>query len=366
MFVLYVVVEHYSPKPISWETSLLTNDKNPYGCYILDERLTDLFPASDKSFLSLYEMKDSTDQILILAPNLEMDRLDIETLLDKVDQGYSALLGSFYISQKLLDTLGLETIYRPFDQIRNDTIDIFTDTDTLHYSSALFKTWLVLKDSSWVVHARQEKPVLASRPWGKGYITVSASPLVFTNYAILQDETLAEMALNTLGYQPIHNTLFYHTGKPQNTSTFRYIVTEKALRWALYLSLALIAFLLVIDSQRRQTMIPIIRPPINTTVDFIKTLAALFHREGNHKKAAEKLAGYFLHDLQKRFVIHPEFDESYYSFIAKKTNSEKARIIKLFEQIQSIRAARSINEDQLKNFHKDLNEISDNYAKRIV
>lgn len=359
MFILYVSAEYFSPKPLDWTTTFHENDKNPFGAFILNDRMNDLFNSTEISNLTLYELKDSSSQILILAEFLSLDEADLEVLLSKADQGQSIFIASESFSENFTDTLGIISEYQPLENIGSrDTIAVTGSESTYEFSSLLFKSHFESLDSTWSIHASQADPILISRDWGQGKIVLCSAPLLFSNYGMMQDYRFAEMAMNLIPNEPIHFTKFYQLGKPQNTSPFRYILTEESLRWALYMSLAVILLFLIVNSQRRQRHIPVIAPLENTTVHFIKTMAALFYREKNHKKAGEKLANHFLHELQRKYLIKPSFSESYYSYLSKKTQSEKTEVIKVFEGIQYMQQASSISEQTLSKFYQDFKAIN--------
>ena len=46
LFILYVVAELNKPKPVDWTVTLSKSDKNPYGGYIVYNRLRDLFSSA--------------------------------------------------------------------------------------------------------------------------------------------------------------------------------------------------------------------------------------------------------------------------------------------------------------------------------
>lgn len=357
-FFLYIGVEYYSPKPLDWTVTFHAKDKNPYGGYILNERLQDFFDESEKSNLSLYELKDSTAQLLILSEYFELDELDMKVLLNKVAEGQSAIIASHHFSKQLMDTLEISSDILPFKQISADTLKLRMKNQFVDYESKFFRSSFGAIDTTWQIHASLSDPVLISKPWGKGKLILCTMPLLFTNYGIVSNEHFAEYTLNLLSTDKIHLTQFYQMGKVQNSSPFRYILTQESLRWALYLSIFLILIFLIVGSQRKQKSIPVIPPLENTTVSFIKTMGALFYRERNFKLAAEKLIISFFSDLQKRHFLGPDFSETYYAFIASKTATDRSLVIKIFERLQNIQQIKVIDESALKQLYKDLNTFN--------
>src|SRR5690606_2219229 len=87
LFVVYVIVEYYSPKPLDWTVTFAPNDKNPYGGYILYDRLDDFYSEKAVSFETLYEAQDADAHLLILASTFNPSDTDIDALFDILDQG---------------------------------------------------------------------------------------------------------------------------------------------------------------------------------------------------------------------------------------------------------------------------------------
>lgn len=359
LFVLYVVIDYYSPKPIDWTITFHSNDKNPNGAYVLNDRLPDLFEDYENSYLTLFELEDSSSQVLILANSLDLSLSEINLLLDRVNEGNSVLIAANYISQNLLDTLDIKMSYYPLVEFDSDTVIVSMNEAQLFYSTALTNSSFVMvtEDSTWQIHAKTDNPILMSKRIGEGEIILSSAPQLFANYGILQNHNFAENALKRMPDRPLHYTQYYQSGKPQVNTPFRYFLSQVSLKWALYLSMFTIFIFIFTNSQKRQKTIPIITPLQNTTVQFIRTMAALFHRKKDHKKAADKLIQHFLLDLQNRFYHKPDFSEGYYSFLANKTSSDKVQVIKLFEGIQQMQQLDRIDERALQSIYNDMKNI---------
>ena len=270
----------------------------------------------------------------------------------RLDQGYSVLIAATQFSESLQDSLELRTTVKGQRLIpsRSDTLDVKFGNLELAYQSALIYGEFVGLGEEWETLARTDLPILIRRKVGQGYLLLCSTPLLFSNYGLLHDPEFAELALSQLDDRSMYYTQYYHLGRQESTTPFRYILTQQALTWALYLTLATLAGFLIINSRRKQRPIPVIVPPENTTVNFVKTTGALFYREKHHVKAARKLASYFLLDLQKRYFVKPGFTEKYYQFIASKTGLEKAEVIRTFEQIEALPQTTHMASEDLRNF----------------
>src|SRR5690554_4237229 len=87
LFATYVIVTYYSPKPLDWTITFAQNDKNPYGGYILYDRLEDFFSEKAVSFQTLHEAREAEAHLLILTTKFMPSGSDVEALYDILDQG---------------------------------------------------------------------------------------------------------------------------------------------------------------------------------------------------------------------------------------------------------------------------------------
>lgn len=365
LFLLYVLVQYYSPTPLLWIPTYDVDDKDPYGAYILGERLPDLYQGPVTfSNTTLYEEQGREGNVLIIAEQFSPSETDLSSLQERLDRGYSVLIAATRFSEGMQDSMELRTIVKSQRLIptRADTTEVSFDGRKEEYSAALIYGEFAGLGKEWETLASTEKPVLIRRNIGNGRLILCSVPLLFSNYSLLQNPDFAAYALNQLDESGVHFTAYYHLGKQESTSPFRYILTEAALTWALYLTLATLMCFLIINSRRKQRPIPIMNPPENTTVHFIKTMGALFFREKNHVKAAQKLSAYFFLDLQKRYFVKPAFTEKYYQFITSKTGLDKAEVIRTFEQIEALPKTTYMAGEDLINFQDRLRNF--NYHRR--
>ena len=356
MFLLYVMLNYYARKPLNWNPTFHPADKNPYGGFVLFDRISDLF--SEQAFSSdrtLYELQDSVGNLLVLGTQGNLIETDLNELIRRVRRGNVALVAAEQFSFAAKDTLQFDTERTRLFRLPNatDTIDVTFGDSKAQLSDVLVETYFKLSDTTkWEVLAQTKRPVLIARPMGDGLLILSSTPLAFTNFGLLQDHRLAEFALKQLPDEPLQFTHYYQTGKIQSSSPFRYVLTEASLTWALYLSLLLIGSLILVDSQRRQRPIKVVQPPKNSTVQFVKTIGALFYRERNNRKIANKLTQYFQEELYKKYHKAPAFTERYYEWLANKTGVSKTHVIQTFQSLQHIAQSPNISDKQL----TDLNE----------
>lgn len=356
LFIIYVVVDILTPDPISWEVTFKTDDKNPFGSYILNERSADLFSGGfELSFNTLSELVDTEKNILIITEYAEIVRTDRDNLFQVLDDGGNVLIAATSFDGGLADTLGfyVDIEYSNLDQgifEAPEEVIVLQGLEYKYPSSLILNHFELEKDHDWeVIATSKDKPVAISKSVGEGRITLVSVPYMFTNFGLLVNDNFQASAelLSYLPEENVHYTMYYKSGKGEVQTPFRYFLRQDALRWTLYLGLFLVALLLIISSWRKQRAIPVILPPPNTTVQYVKTLGALFFRERNHKRAAEKLIAHFLFEVKDKYFVQVDFSDKFYELLSAKSSVEQEQVIRTFELIQHVKEARQIEEREL-------------------
>jgi hypothetical protein len=118
--------------------------------------------------------------------------------------------------------------------------------------------------------------VALSYPVGKGEIILVTTPLLFTNYGILNNPAYVHRLMNRLKPLPVVRTEAYMPNvNVAETSPFRELLKRPPLRWALYLTILGVVLLMGFSARRRQRAIPEVTPPKNYQLDFIRRIGTL-------------------------------------------------------------------------------------------
>ena len=348
--LLLVLVEYLTPKPINWAFTLEQRDKSPYGTYVLGALLKDVFPGQtiEPSQNSLFDLEDENlaeANLLIIATEFDPDSLDAAVLLEQVDQGATALIAASFYRGYLADTLRLEvdtrllpTLPEPSDTLPQRTYD---QTYFTAYDSA--RTTVLARDGD-------NHPVLLQMRFGAGVLLLSSVPYQFTNYHLLR-ENGADATARTLSYLPVRDvywTEYYQTGRREATTPLRYVLSQPALRWALYLTLAGLLLFMVLEAKRKQRAIPVVQPPANTTLEFVDTVSKLFLRTRDHKNIADKQIQYFLDELRTRYRLDTsQLDEDFRKKLQHKSGKTPEEVDTLVASIQRTQQQNMLSADEL-------------------
>lgn len=355
LFITYVVVEYYSPKPLNWTVTYSHKDKNPYGSFVLYDRLDDLFSGKEVSFNTLYEsIEDDESHLLILSDRFIPSRSDIDALFQQLRDGKSIFISSQFFSQDFLDTLGISVVFNPLAAVTKDSVQIDFNNEITNFPAKFINAHFdsLANSKEWEIKAAAEDPILIQKGFGTGKLILSSTPLVFTNYGFMELEAVdfIASALSLIPNEPISYSRFYQSGKLEPATPLRYLLSQEALRWALYLTILLLFVYLVVASRRIQRMIPIREPNTNITVQFIKTIGGLYHKEGKHHNAGKKLISHFLKTLTAQYYI-PVFNAVAYHKISAKSGVPVEKVIKTFDLIEEVKRSDKLSEAGLKQLY---------------
>ena len=196
-------------------------------------------------------------------------------------------------------------------------------------------------------------PVLLRIAYGKGTILLSSTPLMFSNFAMLnsQNEEYIAGIMSCLPTSSLHWTEYYQLGRMEATTSLRYILSEPALKWAFFTLMISILILMFFEAKRDQRIIPIIKPLKNETLDFMKTISRLYYQKKDHKDLASKKILHITEHLKQHMQIDINEDLSdVIGKVAAKTLSDEQEVKKLFDQMNKISSSRYISALELKIF----------------
>lgn len=373
LFAVWIIVQHYSSKPVDWRINCNSYSKSPYGCYVLNDMFKILFPEqvieyNNECFAASLDTSISDSRnLIIISPGFKPDNYDINALLNFVAKGNHLFISSTYFDDSFLDTLNVKltrplidsSMFKPGKEMvflkeqkvcvdsvyrynRNMPLYSFSDFDSLHIA---------------ILGANRDGGInFICISLGKGKIYLHSQPLVFTNYHLLYGNT--NYASIVLSYLPVQRTIWDNYYKPDrfvNTSPVRYILTQPALRTSYYLLLFTLLLYLVIESKRRQRFIPVIKPPENRSLEYVKTIGDLYFHQHDHADLAKKKVIYLKEFLREQYYITqltntPEF----VGIVASKTGVATAQVSQLLKMVQHYETTTTISEDNLIDFNQKL------------
>ncbi len=400
-FGIFLAVKLSRPKEFDWTPTYASEDKNPFGAYVLRELLPPLFNGHRVQVTNktLYELRDSLkahQNILILAHSYSADAAEVKVLLDHVHAGGTAFIGAQSFHGKLADTLQLRTYdylfrdgmyskrkdssYVKFVNAHLDTLAHFGfRRDNIHnYFEAPdttngFVSGLGERDSVDILQAKGllakttviasndlGKPILINVRWGKGSFIICSTPLAFTNIYALKNNN-SKFISEALSYLPADDLTwseYYSIGRLESGSPLRFILTHDPLAWAYYITVIALLLFMTFEAKRKQRIIPIINPLTNSSLEFVSTVGNLYFSRGDHKNIAEKKIIFFYDHVRAKYSLNPAAGgENFISLLSKKSGKNEVQVRRLFELIRDIQSKRPVSEAELRLLNDEMEKF---------
>lgn len=192
--------------------------------------------------------------------------------------------------------------------------------------------------------AIKKVPTAVSVPYGKGEVIFVSSPLLFTNYGMLEGNTSVYIfrLMSYLADLPVYRTEAYVKTDAMlvaEQSPFREFIKRPPLRWALYLTLLGVVLFMIFTARRRQRVIPIMSKPDNRSLEFIQLIGTLYYQRKDHVDLVRKKFKLFAEELRKTAgvdISDVNTDDSEYLLLAEKTGMNSDRLKKVIRQIRLV------------------------------
>ncbi len=406
----------------TWIPTYSKYDKQPFGAFVLDKMLdASLKQTYTHSYKSVYRLLNEeyleNQNLLILTNSFDLPEEDIKDLLAYVEKGNKVLIAASYFSYDLMDTLHLSYnrsgylgnivdplnirksmkpvyFFRTENQITSYefpyvTMDGYFDPFIPAEATALNDSVpmedkqsediresdlsggvsgpdsVVREDLPPVTVLAEdefERPLLLKYPVGKGYLLLSSTPKMFTNYGVL-DSVNSGFVWQTMGYlqdQPLMRTENLQRGTDQSTSPLRYILSNRALRWGLYVALLTVVLFMIFTAKRKQKVIPVIKAPENKMLSFVRSIASLYLRKNNNADMVRKKYVYWADRMKQQYgvdLINSEHDREFCISFAAKTGRDPDQIIELLGRLDSIHPDNYVTDEEMKQLIEKMNLI---------
>jgi hypothetical protein len=358
---LLILLDYNRPKPIDWTPSYSTNDKIPFGLYVLDKEAPVLFKGNEIEKFSVtpyeyFELKYDYDnsKYNIKGSFINIDgknRIDNESakeLLLFAQHGNTVFLSMTEFPKLLMDTLKIEATNGFYYK---DSIAFSCNKEKAGHKKHFFSEGISFSYFKSVdtlattILGHQEIGTIKQANfikvrYGNGNFILHTQPAAFTNFHLLKGDhyKYAEEVLSYLPQENIYwNTKNYLDGE-ESGSPLRYVLKQPGLKWSLYIALIGLVIFIIFNARRKQRIIPEISPLKNTTVDFTKTIGNLYYQEGNHHTIIEKKIIYFLEHIRTEYLIDTySLDEEFVEKLHQKTGKPVEDIQKTVSLIKKYR-----------------------------
>lgn len=379
LFVLLFLLQMRLPKKFEWNATYYHADRQPFGCYVFDSVLTESMPkgyqVTSKTFRQLdHEHPSEKIGVLMVVDEQNLKKLDVKHLCNIARRGGKVMVVTRESDDQSKDTIYYNELehtfrlqfipayyfsyYRIYNRATGNESE-YKDTITWSgkpkvYPNHDYIVWqgLVggyldfdsLQTNSSLAFEADTMLVAASVPYGKGEVIFVTSPLLFTNYGMLEGNTSEYIfrLMSMMADVPVYRTEAYmktDATMDVNYSPFRELIKRPPLRWALYLLMLGVVLLMVTTARRRQRVIPIIAPPLNKSLEFVRLIGTLYYQRCTHAELVRKKFTFFAEELRRRCGIDVRdvnTDDGEVRFLAEKTGLGEAYIQKTLREIRLI------------------------------
>lgn len=428
LLLLVFVMDRQLPKRFVWTPTFSRTDKQPFGCALFDSLLTvslsQGYTVTGRTFYqllqedSLRRVKENHHQLtanienrdtasckgfLLTADYPELRQVDIEALLRLAEYGHTVMVAGNAFPPLLSDTLGIHcsgSIFMPvhFKQqaLRNlakDTLYWVADSAVYPRRSFNFHPMLcatdiwrtpptakvlayklsppipildAMKSDSIPADTLVEVPVALSIPHGKGTVVLVSTPLLLTNYGVMNGRNVDYVfrLLSQFGSLPVVRTEAYALPFSEaGQSPFRYFLSQRPLRWALYLTLTGLLLFVCFTARRRQRAIPVIRPPENKSLEYVKLIGTLYFRRKDPADLVRKKFLYFADEIRRQVQVDVEEvtdDERGFERLSRRTGIDREKIANFIRYLHLIvYGGATVSDEEMKRCVRGMQEVMD-------
>jgi len=369
--ILWILFEIFKPTPISWEPTLINTDKNPYGTYILFNEAGSIFPVEKIkiSRLPVYEqVSDSTlpeYNYLIVSQSVSFSDAERKKIKAFASAGNHVLIAANTFNDSFIDSLGIKVTTQFDFTSKADTTYHFCNpaVEKRNFSVPSFAHgYFTLTDSALkitgIIEDLQKRQVMVKIETGEGSIMLCTLPLIFSNWFILQ-EGMSEIPFKALSYLPADQPLvwdeYQKQGRGENTSPMRVVLTNNSLSWAYFLSLFGILLVLVFETRRRRSVVPVVEPLKNTSLEFVKVVGLLHFEQGNYSDIAHKKTAYFLERVRLHYHLPTlKTDHDFAIALSEKSGYDTSETEKLVNIVNHVRFTKHVTAEELIELNKSV------------
>ena len=361
-----IITEIVRPRPINWRASYTDTDKIPFGCYVLYNELptlfknTDIQAVYDNTYDALNQVDSTQGSGFIFINNfIYFDEEETHKLLDYVKKGNTAFIASSDFGGVLSDTLNLGVLSDyGLDEEKAELNLTHTDFkgESYEYSRGMLYTRFTSMDtleSKVLGHIKfTRRNVLQNAPdeyidapnfietqFGKGRFLLNTTPQAYTNYYVLgKNQKYVAQTLSYLSKEKIYWDNYKKSGRVVVTSPMRFVLTQSGLKWAYYLTMGALLLFVIFRAKREQRIIPVIKPLENSSVEFARTVGALYYQNRDFTDLIHKKITFFLSYLRNKYYLDiSDISDKTVLELSAKTGKNKEEVKRLLELIVTLK-----------------------------
>lgn len=398
LLLLFLLFQFAGKRDHSWAENYLVENRGPYGTDIIRQLLEDYYPAEDfqlmEDSLSLDSEagREQPANYIFIGASQYLDSTSVTRLFRFINAGNRAFIISRSLSEEIVDYLYLYDCYNSYywdgyDELRDTVINTRVDQVAFSEETGIhlpFRYRNQVRNYDWqYIKERylceEDEDILSlgtfggyytnfmGIKYGAGYLYLHTNPLLFSNYALLEEERLSyvEAVFSYTVEGPIYwdeyskipgflrNPRF--PKRISDQTPFDYILQQPPLAWAWYLLLTMAALYLLFRTKRRQRVIPVLEKNRNTSLDFLQTIGHLYFAQNDHRKIALHKAQLFLSYIREHYGLATQgLDETFARQLSAKSEIPQKDIAAILLLYKNIQTSSFVSEKILVNFHQKI------------
>jgi len=152
---------------------------------------------------------------------------------------------------------------------------------------------------------------------------------------------------------------FRYRKNRNNFSSLRFILVNRSLRWAFWLTLILFLLMFLIESKRKQRPIAVINAPRNASEDFVKTVGRLYFQQKNNRNLAAKMITAFLENIRTSYNLSTSLlDEEFVKRLAIRAGRPLNEIELMVRQIRDMQLKPVLSDQELMDLHSQISQFN--------
>lgn len=361
------------------------NDARPFGASVAFDMVKNAYPKksiefSKQEFADNYGWDYDTASLYFdISLNYYVNDRDAQSLLDFVYKGNTAFIASDKLDTALLHKIYCEqaTQYSFYNksEMRNTFAYIIPELspskDSFQYFYRPFNKYYAAINGDYGRYLGRndaDSTNLFVFFWGKGRFYFHSDPRAFSNYFLLTNNNYKyfEEVLQMIP-EPTQNIYwdnFYgkrnhasnakarsgsggknDSGKGSSIGT---LMKYPPLAKAFLISLGLLLLYMLFNSKRRQRIVPIVKPPENTSIAFAEAIAGLYLSKKDNKVVADKIITYFNEHVRTKYFLNIHVhDETYADVLSRKSAVPIEITNQLAAAIKNANSSAKVSDEEL-------------------
>ena len=365
--------------------TLRQEDKIPYGTYVAYQLLPQLFPQAEITTHNQAPTSWAGDSVLptgqavfLVSRYFDPTNEELRFINRFVDNGNYVFIITNSFAYDAAEHFGLSSMEYLMARFTEDSLQVslrqppFESAKKYIYPGKKFDGFFteVAPTRAFILGSDEKgHPNFVQLQSGKGKLYIHLAPLTFSNYFLLHKQNVSYFE-NIVSLLPADVTKViwneYYLLQRKKTSDkepniLKVLWQYPSFKWALLAAIATLLIYTLSEMRRRQRLIPVIKPPVNDSLDFVSTLGRLYYDKGDHHNLAKKMAAYFLDEVRTRYYVSTEkLDADFIKELHQKSGHPVAALQDITFFIQRLEEHNNITETELAHFYQQLESFYQN------